>query len=189
MLPPRLSQLPGILFHLRRSGAIRTSGTSPDLTAAFRLLASSLSTYNTLVLVQPTLLGYDVGRAGPTPLPLDGRSITPDRSLLLDSFRQVILCHSRQLAQLEKNVKKPPRGQAMFAQARPHGTPRGGPLRPVIECEQYGSKARYAPEAPLGRAARRVPARTLQGRRVVSGAAPASAECCGWGATIVRPVR
>ena len=146
MLPPRLSQLPGILFHLRRSGAIRTSGTSPDLTAAFRLLASSLSTYNTLVLVQPTLLGYDVGRAGPTPLPLDGRSITPDRSLLLDSFRQIILCHSRQLAQLEKGGKPPAEVKQMFAQARADMARLEAdrfPAPEVIECEQYGSKARY----------------------------------------------
>ena len=146
MLPPRLSQLPGILFHLRRSGAIRTSGTSPDLTAAFRLLASSLSVYNTLVLVQPTLLGYDVGHTGATPLPLDGRSITPDRSLLLDSFRQVILCHSRQLAQAEKS-KTPPEGvKAMFAQARADMAKLEAdrfPAPEVIECEQYGSKARY----------------------------------------------
>jgi hypothetical protein len=146
MLPPRLSQLPGILFHLRRSGAIRTSGTSPDLTAAFRLLASSLSVYNTLVLVQPTLLGYDVGRTGATPLPLDGSSITPDRSLLLDSFRQVILCHSRQLAQAEKS-KTPPEGvKAMFAQARADMAKLEAdrfPAPEVIECEQYGSKARY----------------------------------------------
>ena len=98
------------------------------------------------MLVQPTLLGYDVGRAGPTPLPLDGRSITPDRSLLLDSFRQIILCHSRQLAQLEKGGKPPAEVKQMFAQARADMARLEAdrfPAPEVIECEQYGSKARY----------------------------------------------
>ena len=148
ILPPRLSQLPGILFHLRRSGAIRTSGTSPDLTAAFRLLASTLSVYNTLVLVQPTLLGYDAGRmhAGGVPLPLDGRSITPDRSLLLDSFRQVILCHSRQMVEAERGKNCPAEVKALFAAARADMAKLEAerfPAPEVIECEQYGSKARY----------------------------------------------
>ena len=43
VLPPHAAQLPGLVFHLRRSPAVRTSGFSPDETAYFRQLVSSLS--------------------------------------------------------------------------------------------------------------------------------------------------
>ena len=72
--PPPLAQLPQLIFHLRRSGVLRVAGFSPDRTAAFRLLASSLSVFSTLVLIQPTLTGLEPGRP-PAPLPL-----TPPRS-------------------------------------------------------------------------------------------------------------
>ena len=83
-----LHPVTGLIFHLRRSPAVRTTGFSPDETAYFRLLVTSLSVYSTLVLVQPALLAYDVGRA-PTPMPLEPTVIGPQRSLLLDTFLQV----------------------------------------------------------------------------------------------------
>ena len=145
VLPPRLAQLPGIFFHLRRSGALRTAGFSPDLTASFRLLASSLNVYNTLVLVQPTLLGYEVNQQ-PAPLPLDSRMLVPTRSLLLDSFRQIILCHSRQLADALRSGSAPEGVKAMFDAAKADMEAleqERFPAPEVFECEQYGSKARY----------------------------------------------
>ena len=68
MLPPPVAQLPGIAFHLRRSAAIRTAGASPDRTAYFRHLACSLDVFSTLVLVQPTLVGRQLGRGDAVPL-------------------------------------------------------------------------------------------------------------------------
>ena len=72
--------------------------------------------------------------------------LVPTRSLLLDSFRQIILCHSRELAEAEKGKSAPPGVAALFKAARADLAKLEAerfPAPEVFECEQYGSKARY----------------------------------------------
>ena len=118
-VPPPLAQPPQLIFHLRRSGVLRVAGFSPDRTAAFRLLASSLSVFSTLVLIQPTLTGLEPGRP-PAPLPLDSASIAPSRTLLLDTFQQVVLCHGAHVAawMKEKDPKENPELQKLLDDSR-----------------------------------------------------------------------
>ena len=98
---------------------LRVAGFSPDRTAAFRLLASSLSVFSTLVLIQPTLTGLEPGRP-PAPLPLDSASIAPSRTLLLDTFQQVVLCHGAHVAawMKEKDGKENPELQKLLDDSR-----------------------------------------------------------------------
>ena len=145
--PPPLAQLPQLIFHLRRSGVLRVAGFSPDRTAAFRLLASSLSVFSTLVLIQPTLTGLEPGRP-PAPLPLDSASIAPSRTLLLDTFQQVVLCHGAHVAawMKEKEPKENPELQKLLDDSRERAAALAANRFPAperIECTQYSSKARY----------------------------------------------
>ncbi len=148
MLPPQAAQLPGLIFNLRRCPAVRTTGLSPDETAYFRLLASSLSVFATLVLVQPTLVAYALG-SPPQPIPLEPAAMAPDRTLLLDTFLQVYPCARRALScamspksagghcQRDRPVShphpapvltppapSPPRSLSATARTSPHGAPR-----------------------------------------------------------------
>jgi protein transport protein SEC23 len=157
-LPPQAAQLPGLVFNLRRSPAVRTTNVSPDETAYFRLLASTLSVFATLVLVQPTLTAH-APDAAPAPLPLEPHSMTPERALLLDTFLQVGLCVGFNLA----NAQRAADGEGVkqidsvleAARAQRDKLAEGRfPAPLVYECEQYGSKARYLtqklnPDVPM----------------------------------------
>lgn len=155
-LPPQAGQLPGLVFHLRRSPAVRTTAVSPDETAYFRQLVASLSVFATLVLVQPTLVAYERGRA-PAALPLDPAAMVPDRSLILDTFLQVLLCHGSHIAQLRRTTPEDPSLKQLESAARQCVDALEAerfPAPVVYECEQYASKARYLvqklnPDVPL----------------------------------------
>ena len=138
---------------------LRTSGASPDRTTFFRLLASTLDTFSSLLLVQPTLRGFRVGSGGSAPLPLEPTSVTPDRLLLLDSFTQLVVCKGGALALAARSPGSPPAEEvqqltdAVAAEAAALGAARF-PAPLLIECEQGSSKARYLaqkvnPDVPL----------------------------------------
>ena len=157
-LPREAGILPGLVFHMRRSAVLRTSGASPDRTTFFRLLASTLDTFSSLVMVQPTLLGYQPGAGAGRPLPLEPTSVTPDRVLLLDSFTQLVVCQGGALA-LAARTGGPAAAQAeeLCERARADAAALGAerfPAPTLIECEQGSSKARYLtqkvnPDVPL----------------------------------------
>ena len=158
LLPPHAAQLPGLIFHLRRSPAVRTASASPDETAYFRQLTASLAVYATLVLVQPTLRGYVRGQP-PAPLPLDASSLSADRSLLLDTFLQVLLCHGANIGNMRRSAEYAAEPALTRLLEEAHADVAGlarerFPAPEVMECEQYGSKARYVvqklnPDVPL----------------------------------------
>jgi protein transport protein SEC23 len=166
-LPPQAGMLPGLIFHLRRSPAIRTTNLSPDETAYFRHLVGTLGVFSALVLVQPTLSAYERGRQA-TPLQLDPSAMLPERSLLLDTFTKLILCHGAHIAQWRRSAAsaKPgaqhgtssdPELEAIVASGRKDLEALAAarfPAPEVFECDQYGSKARYLvqklnPDVPL----------------------------------------
>ncbi|KAL3893865.1 MAG: hypothetical protein SGPRY_013972 [Prymnesium sp.] len=153
------------------AAAVRTSGFSPDETAYFRLLATSLSVYATLVLVQPTLTGYEAGKSAGIPLPLDPSAIGekpthltahpswPQRSLLLDTYLQIVLCHGAHVAAWQRSQDfKPGTDVHKLVSAAQQDLKRHEeerfPAPETFECEQYSSKARYLvqklnPDVPL----------------------------------------
>ena len=148
MLPPHCAQLPGIIFHLRRSPAVRTSGLSPDETAYFRQLVSTLGLFSTLVLVQPTLTAYDRGGHPPRQLPLDPTAASPDRSLLLDTYLKLILCHGANIGQMRRSEDAASNSELQQLESTSHAelekrSNERFPAPEVFECEQYASKARY----------------------------------------------
>ena len=160
LLPPHAAQLPGLVFHLRRSPAVRTTGFSPDETAYFRQLSATLSTFTALVAVQPTLMGYERGSGDRgVAMPLEPHAMAPERSLILDTFVKLILCHGAGVANLKRapGAASDPSLQAMLdaiERDRSALEDERFPSPEVFECEQYGSKARYLvqklnPDVPL----------------------------------------
>jgi len=157
-LPPQAAILPGLIFHLRRSPAVRTSGLSPDETAYFRHLVATLSVFSALVLVQPTLTGYERGRP-PTPTPLDPAAMHPERSLLLDTYLKLVLCHGATIGAWKRSAEmqaNPELNNLLESSRRDLDTLAAGrfPAPETFECEQYGSKARYLvqklnPDVPM----------------------------------------
>lgn len=159
MLPREAGILPGLVFHMRRSAVLRTSGASPDRSCFFRLLASTLDTFSSLVMVQPTLIGYQPGDGSGRPLPLEPASVTPDRVLLLDSFTQLVVCKGGALALAARAAGSPAATEVeqllrrVTSDAEALGANRF-PAPMFIECEQGSSKARYLtqkvnPDVPL----------------------------------------
>jgi len=157
-LPREIAQLPGLVFHLRRSNALRTSSASPDRTAFFRSLASTLSVFAMLVMVQPTLVGYQLN-GPPHPLPLDNSAMAPERLLLLDSFTQVLVCKGAGIASWLRSPEQASNEglQKLLAAAKEDAAQLEKdrfPAPEMIECDQFTSKARYVtqklnPDVPL----------------------------------------
>ena len=92
-------------------------------------------------------------------MPLEPSTMSPDRSLLLDTFLKLILCHGSNVAQWKRSdelasnpeltslLKAASDDLASASEAR-------FPSPEVFECEQYGSKARYLvqklnPDVPM----------------------------------------
>ena len=74
--------------------------------------------------------------------------MSPDRSLLLDTYLKLILCHGANIA----NMRRSPDGQAdgqlaaldeSATRERDKLASERFPAPEVFECEQYSSKARY----------------------------------------------
>jgi len=148
-LSSSFSIYPQFMFHLRRSQFLQTFGNSPDETSYNRILLLRESCTNSLIMIQPTLLAYSFN-GPPVPVLLDITSLEPDRILLLDTFFQVIVCHGDTVSAWRKQgyhedpehtnfrelLNAPKEDAAMILQER-------FPVPMYIECDQYGSQARF----------------------------------------------
>ena len=98
--------------------------------------------------MQPTLVGYALGQPSGQQLALDPSAMTGDRSLLLDTFLQLVLCHGSQIGQLRRNPEtaNEPALTQLETTARADMAEIASkrfPAPEVFECEQFQSKARY----------------------------------------------
>jgi len=148
-LSSAFSIYPQFMFHLRRSQFLQVFGNSPDETTYNRLILTRENATNSLIMIQPTLLAYSFD-GPPVPVLLDVTSINPDRILLLDTFFQVIVFHGETIAAWRKSgfhedpehqnfrelLMAPKEDAAMLLQER-------FPVPMYIECDQYGSQARF----------------------------------------------
>jgi len=148
-LSSSFSIYPQFMFHLRRSQFLQTFSNSPDETSYNRMLLMRESCTNSLIMIQPTLLAYSFN-GPPVPVLLDITSLEPDRILLLDTFFQVIVCHGDTISAWRKQgyhedpehtnfrelLNAPKEDAAMILQER-------FPVPMYIECDQYGSQARF----------------------------------------------
>jgi len=148
-LSSAFSIYPQFMFHLRRSQFLQVFGNSPDETTYNRLILTRENATNSLIMIQPTLLAYSFD-GPPVPVLLDVTSINPDRILLLDTFFQVIVFHGETISAWRKQgyhedpehqnfrelLSAPKEDAAMLLQER-------FPVPMYVECDQYGSQARF----------------------------------------------
>jgi len=89
-LGPAFALYPQFMFHLRRSSLLQVFNCSPDETCFIRSMAIRETVSNVLLMMQPTLEAYVMGRP-PFPVLLSATSMMSDRILVLDSFFQVVV--------------------------------------------------------------------------------------------------
>ncbi|UXI19427.1 low molecular weight phosphotyrosine protein phosphatase [Sarcoptes scabiei] len=114
-LSPFYSMFPQFIFHLRRSQFIQVFNNSPDETSFYRHSLFREDAYNSLVMIQPTLLAYSFNE--PTqPVLLDTSSIHPERILLMDTFFHIVIFHGETIAAWRKANYHNQQGYESFAQ-------------------------------------------------------------------------
>eukprot|EP00474_Spongospora_subterranea_P008729 CRZ09187.1 hypothetical protein [Spongospora subterranea] len=107
-MSPQQQFYPQFMFHLRRSQFLQVTNSSPDETAFYRQIFLNENVANSLTMIQPVLLAYDLCDPSQSPtgascvvnaVLLDAGSVGPERILVLDTFFNVILWHGESVAQ------------------------------------------------------------------------------------------
>lgn len=153
--------LASFVYHLRRSPLIRVFNSSPDETSYYHHVLMHEDVYNSVVMIKPTLLSYDVETYGqpdsygnpvvdPVSVELDSTSLGSKKVLLLDSFFQILIYHGKDVAAWRKDglQNKPgyeyfgeflqaPKVEALLILADRFPLPR------FIDCDEGGSQARF----------------------------------------------
>lgn len=88
---------PQFLYHLRRSPFMSTFNSSPDLTTSLRHSLLLEEVTNSLFMIQPTLLQYNLDQQ-PIPVALDMGSLQRNCVLLLDTFFRVVVWNGADIA-------------------------------------------------------------------------------------------
>lgn len=100
-LSPTFSMFPQFIFHLRRSQFIQVFNNSPDETSFYRHSLFDEDTLNSLIMIQPTLLAYQLTEPTHAVL-LDTSSISVDRILMMDTFFHIVIFHGETIAAWRK---------------------------------------------------------------------------------------
>ena len=85
---------PQFMFNIRRSHFLQTFGASPDESIFYRSTLTRENTTNSLVIIQPALLCYELDNEDPTqpkPVLLDITSLKNNVVLLLDTYFKVLI--------------------------------------------------------------------------------------------------
>lgn len=146
------SMLPQFLYHLRRSQLVRVFNNSPDETSYVRHLFLHEDLTNSLTMIQPTLLSYDVDNytGEPEPVLLDSISLGSNKILLLDTFLHVLIFHGSKVAQWRKAKYHEQEGYEYFKEFLEAPKKEAMeilidrfPLPRFIDCDEGGSQARF----------------------------------------------
>lgn len=160
-LSNKFSYFPHFIFHLRRSQFINVFNNSPDESSFIRHILMHEDTNNSIIMIQPTLLNYDINKFGsldeqgepitdPEPVLLDSASLSKNGILLLDTFFQILIYHGETVAQWRasgyhemegyehfKKFLEAPKLEAMEILMDRFPLPR------FIDCDEGGSQARF----------------------------------------------
>ena len=85
-LSREFSLFPQFMFYLRRSQFLHTFNASPDESEYYRQLLMRENVSNSLVMIQPTLMMYQLDQEQANPVLLDIDSMKNNVILLLDTF-------------------------------------------------------------------------------------------------------
>ncbi|KAI8322648.1 putative SEC23-component of COPII coat of ER-golgi vesicle [Martensiomyces pterosporus] len=148
-LPPNFTMYPQFMYHLRRSQFLQVFNSSPDETAFYRHCLFREDTFNSIIMIQPTLTSYGF-EGPPAPVLLDSMSMKPDVILLLDTFFHILIWHGETIAEWRKagyhdqpeyeNLKLLLEAPVQDAQELLVDRM---PVPRYIVCDQHGSQARF----------------------------------------------
>jgi len=167
MLPASFDTFPQFIYYLRRSQFIQVFNYSPDETAFFRACLMREPVASAMMMIQPSLVGYDITESwaeddaeqsnfavGDVPLELTSRH--PKRVLLLDTFFHLVIWYGRQVAkwrnqelwkQEEEDGHKPFEWFKDFlATPRDEANQRAAnrfPCPNLIECDENSGQQRF----------------------------------------------
>ncbi|ODV95996.1 hypothetical protein PACTADRAFT_49418 [Pachysolen tannophilus NRRL Y-2460] len=146
----KFSLFPQFIYHLRRSQFLQMFNNSPDETLFYRHVFLSEDTTNSLIMIQPTLMAYDIEAEEPEPVLLDSLSLKPDRILLLDTFFHILIYHGETIATWKSlgyqdkedyqyfkdflNLPRQDAGELLYDRF---------PLPRFVDCNEGGSQARF----------------------------------------------
>lgn len=160
-LSSSFGMLPQFMYHLRRSPFVRLFNNSPDETSFVRHCLMHEDVTNSLIMIQPSLLSYDVETFGapdetgepnnePEPVLLDSMSLGANKILLLDTFFHILIYHGVTVAQWRKSNYHNTEGYEHFKEfleAPKHEAMEilmdRFPLPRFIDCDEGGSQARF----------------------------------------------
>lgn len=150
-LPKHFQQYPELMYHLRRSQVLQVFNNSPDETVFFRLQLKKENTFNSLLIIQPTLYSYSFeNELRPEPVVLDATSVAPDKVLVMDTFFVVLVHYGSTIVQWRKEGyqdKEEYAGfKALLAAPISDAKALAGtrlPYPKIVECNQNGSQARF----------------------------------------------
>ncbi|GAA5860081.1 hypothetical protein JCM1840_001872 [Sporobolomyces johnsonii] len=140
---------PQFMFHLRRSQFLQVFNNSPDETAYYRHILNSEDVNNSLIMIQPTLMSYQLEQPAEAVL-LDSISIKPDAILLLDTFFHILIFHGDTIAQWRKAGYHEQEGYENLAKLLEDPKEDAQdllldrfPIPRYVVCDQGGSQARF----------------------------------------------
>lgn len=149
-LAPKFTLFPQFMFHLRRSHFVQVFNSSPDESAFYRSALLRENVSNALVMIQPTLDAYELGKPEPVPVLLSSTSIATNRILVLDTFFSIVIFLGHDIVQTRKEgLADKPEGAAFRAfLAQPLADAQAlvrdrFPHPHYIECAQYSGDARH----------------------------------------------
>ena len=90
-LSREFSLFPQFMFYLRRSPFLQTFNASPDESQYYTYIIMRESVSNSLVMIQPALMSYDLESEQATPVLLDIDSMKSNVILLLDTFMYICI--------------------------------------------------------------------------------------------------
>lgn len=150
LLHPMFELYPQFIYHLRRSQFLQVFNNSPDETAFYRHMFMTEDTNNSMTMMQPKLISFEVNVDGFEEVLLDSVSIRPDGILLLDTFFHILIYHGKQVAEWRregyqdqpgwehfKRFLEAPREEASLLLSGRFPLPR------FVDTEEGGSQARF----------------------------------------------
>ena len=90
-LSREFSLFPQFMFYLRRSQFLHTFNASPDESEYYRSLLMRENVSNSLVMIQPSLMQYQLDTEQANPVLLDIDSLKNNVILLLDTFFYIVI--------------------------------------------------------------------------------------------------
>lgn len=100
-LSREFSLFPQFMFYLRRSQFLHTFNASPDESEYYRSVLLRENVGNSLVMIQPALMQYNLDSEQPVPVLLDIDSLKNNVILLLDTFFYIVIWKGTTIVQWE----------------------------------------------------------------------------------------